>query len=171
MGVTLVGAFGDHRKGDKVRVRFGPSAGHRGIVTQIDGGTISVRLASGAVVDVQVNDLTNYSLASRRAWQTMPKRAGRPKMGNPRNKMLSLRLDADVWDLLGRASELGLTPNRQRAINEWLRQTLLQAVNQANRDRIDTAAVQNQPQPSAQATRSAPTDTAHVPTRREATDL
>ncbi len=54
----------------------------------------------------------------------MPKRAGRPSLPVPRKKMVSIRIDVDVWNRLGEAVELGLIPSREEAVNAWLHQHL-----------------------------------------------
>ncbi len=121
-------ALGDFSLGDKVRVRTGPYAGSRGLVAAIAGETASVRLPSGAVLELGATDLTNYSLAARRAWRAMPKRAGRPRLPAPRKKMISVRLDLDVWRLLAQAAEEGLINSREAAINDYLRRALADLV-------------------------------------------
>lgn len=113
------------RVGDKVRVRAGPNAGVRAIIRAAADGLLEVETAVGDVLLVSANDVTNYSLAARRAWQVMPKRAGRPPADSSRRKkMVSLRLDEDVWNRLGVAAEFGLIPSREQAVNSWLRDRL-----------------------------------------------
>jgi uncharacterized protein (DUF4415 family) len=63
----------------------------------------------------------------------MPKRAGRPRLDEPRKKPVSLRLDVDVWRLLIQAAEQGLIPNREQAINAWLREKLAELFAPADR--------------------------------------
>jgi hypothetical protein len=110
--------------GDKIRVRLGSYKGSRGVVqTQVDG-LLEIQLDEGEIIRIVPGEITNYSLAARRAWQVMPKRAGRPQLATPRKKMVSMRLDIDVWDRLGEAVELGLIPSREEAINTWLCQQL-----------------------------------------------
>jgi len=110
--------------GGKVRVRTGPHAGARGVIRAELDGLLEIQLDKNDIVTVPVQDVTNFSLAARRAWQVMPKRAGRPQLPLPRKKMVSMRLDVDVWDRLGDAVELGLVPGREQAVNTWLRQQL-----------------------------------------------
>ena len=85
-------------------------------------GALSVNLETGEIVPVLGEELTNFSLAARRAWEVMPKRAGRPTSAGPQKKMVSIRIDSQVWELLSRAVDLGLIPSREQAINTWLRQ-------------------------------------------------
>ena len=104
----------------------GPYTGTRGIIrTELDG-LLEIQLDSSETLCVFEPNrrLTNYSLAARRAWKVMPKRAGRPQLSTPRKKMVSMRIDIDVWDRLGDAVELGLIPSREEAINTWLSQKL-----------------------------------------------
>lgn len=111
----------DYRSGDKVRIRAGPRAGCRGRIHAVTSIEIEVELDDGTYSSVQPAEITNYSLAARRAWQVMPKRAGRPRLQeSKRKKMVSLRLDAAVWEQLGRAVELGWIPSREEAINSWV---------------------------------------------------
>jgi hypothetical protein len=110
--------------GDKIRVRSGPHTGARGIIQAEVDGMLEIQLEERSIISIPTRDVTNYSLAARRAWQVMPKRAGRPQLLTPRKKMVSMRLDMDVWNRLGEAVELGLIPNREEAINTWLRQQL-----------------------------------------------
>lgn len=81
-------------------------------------------LDEGSSIRVEQKEITNYSLAARRAWQKMPKRAGRPQSPSPRKKMVSMRMDVDVWDRLGEAVELGILVSREEAVNTWLREKL-----------------------------------------------
>jgi len=110
--------------GDKVRIRSGPHAKERGVVQAKVGEFIEIQLDSGPRIQAGPQEITNYSLAARRAWQVMPKHAGRHQLAVPRKKMVSLRLDIDVLDDLAEATELGLIPNKEQAVNTWLRQQL-----------------------------------------------
>ena len=85
---------------------------------------LEIQLDESNIVYVTLNDITNYSLAARRAWKAMPKRAGRPQLFSQRKKMVSIRLDVDVWDRLGEAVEQGLVPGKEQAVNTWLREQL-----------------------------------------------
>lgn len=108
--------------GDKIRLRFGPNAGERGLVEEVTESALLVHLISGDRVIAPREGITNYSLAARRAWDVMPKRAGRPSSAGPAKKMVSIRIDSQVWELLGQAVDLGLIPSREQAINVWLHQ-------------------------------------------------
>ncbi len=110
--------------GDKVRISSGSYVGARGVIRAESDGLLEIQLDDGDIVSVPAKEVTNYSLAARRAWQAMPKRAGRPQLATPRKKMVSMRLDVDIWDRLGNAVELGLVPSREEAVNGWIREHL-----------------------------------------------
>ena len=114
----------DFQPGDKVRIRSGPRTGARGIICSQVDGLLEIEIGINDTVRVNVEEITNYSRAARRAWKAMPKRAGRPQLAVPRKKMVSMRLDVDVWEQLGRAVELGLISSREQALNTWLREHL-----------------------------------------------
>ncbi len=63
--------------GDKVRIKGGGSAGGaRGELFALDGGKLVVLLeGSGLKVRVSAEQITNLSLAARKAWVTEPDRA------------------------------------------------------------------------------------------------
>src|SRR5947209_87251 len=105
----------DFQLGDKIRIHSGPHAGVKGIVRAEVDGQLEIQFEENDTISVPINNVTNYSLAARRAWQSMPKRAGRPQLPVPRKKMVSMRLDVDVWHRLGEAVDLGLVPNREEA--------------------------------------------------------
>jgi len=114
----------DIQTGDKIRIRSGPLIGARGVIQAKVNGGLEVLLDEGNSVHVEPEEITNYSLAARRAWKTMPKRAGRPQLSSPRKKMVSMRIDVEVWNRLGEAIDLGLIPNREEAVNTWLQERL-----------------------------------------------
>jgi hypothetical protein len=120
----------DFQLGDKIRIRSGPHARTRGTVrSQIDG-QLEIQVGDNDIISVPVNDVTNYSLAARRAWKSMPKRAGRPQLAVPRKKMVSMRIDINVWDRLGEAVDLGLIPSKEEAINTWIQEQLDMLLNE-----------------------------------------
>src|SRR5438552_18392949 len=94
------------RAGDKVRVRTGANASERGVVTEVRGDLAQVRLNADRSVWVPSETLINYSLAARRAWQTMPKKAGRPRKPGPAKVAVTMRLDQAVRRDLLLAAEL-----------------------------------------------------------------
>ena len=112
------------RIGDKVRLRSGIHAKERGVVQVTAGESLEIQLDEGTLIHARPEEITNYSLAARRAWQVMPKQAGRHQLAVPRKRMASLRLNIDVLDDLDKATELGLILNKEQAVNTWLRQQL-----------------------------------------------
>ncbi len=110
--------------GDKIRIRSGVHAGVRGVVQARAGEFLEIQLEEGSLLQAGPEAFTNFSLAARRAWKAMPKRAGRHQLAVPRKKMVSLRLDIDILEDLDKANKLGLIPNKDQAVNTWLRQQL-----------------------------------------------
>lgn len=113
------------RPGDKITVLHGSRQGVRGIVENADSKSVIVRFTDGTQT-IPLSAILNYSGAARKAWQTRPARAvGRPRDPDlPRKKMVSLRLDAELWQRLGIAVQAGLIRSRESAINEWLQEKL-----------------------------------------------
>ena len=83
--------------GDKVRIKTGSHAGERGILQVAADGALSVSLETGEIVPVLGEELTNFSLAARRAWEVMPKRAGRQPQPAHRRK----------WSVFGSTAKCG----------------------------------------------------------------
>ena len=67
--------------GDKVRLKTGSDRGKRGSIEASDGPKLIIRLdGTGRTVRALVSEVTNYSLAARKAWVTDPERpVGRRK--------------------------------------------------------------------------------------------
>jgi len=67
-------------------------------------------------------ELTNYSLAARRAWQSMPDR----KVGRPPGSKVSdrvsviFRIDRTLWNEFLTADEAGIIGDRTKIINKCL---------------------------------------------------
>ena len=117
------------RPGDKVRIRRPPHAGARGVVQAIDKGLLLLRLDdSGKTLQAAENEVTNFSLAARKAWRTLPTRAvGRPKGLKFCDRVsVTLRIDRDLWEEFQTKESLGLIDHRTATINRWLRQKLRQ---------------------------------------------
>ena len=105
--------------GDKVRIKSGSKTAKRGVLTAIQGQRVRVRLADGTQTMTTLLSITNYSAAARRAWQTMPKRAGRPV--NPNRKIqVSLRIDERAWRELGALAAAGRIRSREHLVNTLL---------------------------------------------------
>jgi hypothetical protein len=109
----------------------------------IVGGTdaaVDVELGGGDTVSLSPPDLMNFSLAARRAWVTMPKKAGRPKSSRPPKVMVSMRLDIEVRNRLSVAAEMGLITNREEAVNRWVGEGLDALFTEARADAAHAAA-------------------------------
>jgi hypothetical protein len=113
--------------GDKVRVKAGPHAGERGVVEAIEGDRFQVRLAAtGRVVRLAADAVTNFSLAARKAWVTEPDRAvGRRKGTRLCDRVsVTLRIDRELWARFRRLEGEGVIEDRTAAVNRWLREKL-----------------------------------------------
>src|SRR5262249_29221307 len=115
--------------GDKVRLKVGEHAGERGLVEAVDGEKLLIRLEeSASKVRVTPEQVTNYSLAARKAWVTGPDRAVGRKKGTKLYDRVSvtLRFDRDVWERFLSLEQEGLIDNRTGKINEWFREKMAQ---------------------------------------------
>jgi hypothetical protein len=113
--------------GDKVRLKVGDRAGERGLVEGIDGEKLLIRLEnSGAKVRVTPEQVTNYSLAARKAWVTGPDRAVGRRKGTKLTDRVSvtLRLDRDLWEQFQGLEEAGIIDDRTGLVNGWFREKL-----------------------------------------------
>jgi hypothetical protein len=113
--------------GDNVRMKAGAHAGERGVVDSINGGRFVVRLGqSGATVRVGPEQITNYSLAARKAWATSPDRAVGRRKGTKLTDRVSvtLRFDREVWEQFLGLEEERVIGNRTATINAWFREKL-----------------------------------------------
>ena len=119
-----------YAKGDKVRVKHGPFSGQRGIIesSHLDKWLISLTKQDRTIL-VSSEDLTNFSLAARRAWQKMPDR----KVGRPAGSKVSdrisviFRVDRTLWTEFLAAEQVGLVGDRTNVINDCLRSILASA--------------------------------------------
>ncbi len=113
--------------GDKVRLKAGSHAGARGLLDAFDGDKVVVRLeGSGRKVHVTPEQVTNFSLAARKAWATEPDRAVGRRKGTKLSDRVSvtLRLDRDLWELFLGLEEEGVIEDRTGLINGLLREKL-----------------------------------------------
>ena len=113
--------------GDKVRLKATSHAGSRGVVEEIRKGELHIRLEdTGQRILVPPEDVTNLSLAARRAWVSMPNRhVGRPKgMKFCDRVSVTLRIDRDLWEQFQLKEATGLIDDRTATINNWLREKL-----------------------------------------------
>src|SRR5262249_18889010 len=113
--------------GDKVRLKAKSHLGLRGIVEATKGDKLVIRLEdSGQKVFVAPEEVTNLSLAARKAWMSTPdRRVGRPKgMRFCDRVSVTLRIDRDLWEQFRSKEAIGLIDDRTATINSWLREKL-----------------------------------------------
>jgi hypothetical protein len=113
--------------GDKVRLKSGAHAGARGFLEAFDDEKVVVRLEDSALkVRVTPEQITNFSLAARKAWVTEPDRAVGRRKGTKLSDRVSvtLRLDRDLWELFLGLEEEGVIEDRTGLINALLRAKL-----------------------------------------------
>jgi hypothetical protein len=113
--------------GDKVRLKAGSHAGARGLLDAFDGDQVVVRLeGSERKVHVTPEQVTNFSLAARKAWVTEPDRAVGRRKGTKLSDRVSvtLRLDRDLWELFLGLEKDGVIEDRTGLINKWFREKL-----------------------------------------------
>jgi hypothetical protein len=117
----------DAEAGDKVRLKVGTHAGARGLLDAFDGEKLVVRLEeSGLKVRVAPEQITNFSLAARKAWVTEPGRAVGRRKGTKLSDRVSvtLRLDRDLWERFIGLEKDGVIEDRTGLINGLLREKL-----------------------------------------------
>jgi uncharacterized protein (DUF4415 family) len=113
--------------GDKVRLKSRAHFGARGAVETTREDKLIVRLEENdQKVVVMPEEVTNLSLAARRAWVSMPdRRVGRPKgMKFCDRVSVTLRIDRDLWEQFRAKESSGLIEDRTAIINKWLREKL-----------------------------------------------
>src|SRR5262245_32920351 len=101
--------------GDKVRVKAGNHAGERGTVDALDGEKLVIRLdESGLTARVLPEQVTNFSLAARKAWKTEPHRAVGRRKGTCLSDRVSvtLRLDRELWEHFQALEDAGTIEDR-----------------------------------------------------------
>jgi len=116
-----------HKVGDKVRLKGDELPGGRGVLEAVQRSTVVVRLeGSGHLVRIAPEQVTNYSLAARKAWLSMPKRrVGRPKGLRLCDRVsVTLRIDRDLWEQFRALEESGVIDDRTATVNSWLRERL-----------------------------------------------
>jgi len=113
----------DHRIGDKVAVK-NRGTPLRGVIVEVQAAMVRVQTSS-ATVDVELDDVTNYSAAARKAWSKHPhRRVGRPRGAVVDRVTVNLRVDRDLWTAFQTAEIDGLIAARTETINKWLREGL-----------------------------------------------
>ena len=117
----------ENKKGDKIRIKSGKFAGERGILIRPHTGKWIVSMHNRDLTAlVSSEEVTNFSLAARRAWRSMPDR----KVGRPTGSKVSdrisviFRIDRTLWNQFMIAEEAGIIADRTTVINECLRDVL-----------------------------------------------
>jgi uncharacterized protein (DUF4415 family) len=126
----------DAQIGDKVRLKGDANRGARGVIEKLESVNLFVRLdESGALVQVPRTNVTNYSLAARKAWERMPaRRVGRPKGSSKTDRVsVTLRIDRELWEQFKNAESSGMIDDRTATINAWLAERLTELEQQSPR--------------------------------------
>ena len=123
---VIVHIVGSHATADKVRIKHSAQKGERGVIEAVKGKKLIIRVADGTVITAHPKDLTNFSLAARKAWKSMPnRRVGRPRGTSLSNRMsVTVRIDRGLWDEFRRAEAAGFILDRTETLNQWIRQRL-----------------------------------------------
>ena len=127
----------DAEPGDKVRIKVGTHSNQRGIVEAIDGEKLLVQMEkTGLRIRLHADQVTNFSLAARKAWVTGPDRGvGRPKGTKLRDRVtVTFRIDRELWEQFMRLVETGRIEDRNSIVNSWFREKLAELAG----GRIDT---------------------------------
>ena len=113
--------------GDKIKLKNYHGAPMRGIVEEVHGDELLIRLhESGELVAVASELVTNFSLAARKAWKNMPHRqVGRPRGARHCDRVsVTLRIDRALWEQFKRDESEGRIRDRTATINFWFREML-----------------------------------------------
>jgi hypothetical protein len=113
--------------GDKVKLKNHNGPPVRGVLEGVHGDKLLVRLhASGELVVVESELVTNFSLAARKAWKNMPHRhVGRPKGARHCDRVsVTLRIDRELWEQFKREEAEGRIRDRTATINFWFHEML-----------------------------------------------
>ena len=109
--------------GDKIRVK---TSHERGVVERLQGKHLVIALGSGGHVEAGESEVTNYSLAARKAWESMPgRRVGRPKGTTKTDRTsVTLRIDRELWEKFRQAEAEERITDRTATINKWIAEKL-----------------------------------------------
>jgi hypothetical protein len=126
--------------GDKVKLKSHHGAPLRGIVEEVHGDELLIRLhESGELITLGPESVTNFSLAARKAWKNMPHRqVGRPKGARHCDRVsVTLRIDRVLWEQFKRDESEGRIRDRTATINLWFHEMLHKLAQ--TQDSIDAA--------------------------------
>ena len=109
--------------GDKVRIK---SSHVRGIVEAVKGKSLLISLDEGGTETAVGSEVTNFSLAARKAWESMPeRRVGRPKGTSKTDRVsVTLRIDRELWARFKKAEQEKLITDRTGMVNKWIAEKL-----------------------------------------------
>ncbi len=109
--------------GDKIRIK---ASQERGVVERVRGKSLTIALEAGGRARATESEVTNYSLAARKAWERMPdRRVGRPKGTKTTDRTsVTLRIDRKLWEQFRLAESQGKIAVRTTTINEWIAEKL-----------------------------------------------
>jgi len=128
----------DAEKGDKLRIKVAQHRGKRGVVESVHTDDFVVRLNdTDELVSLTAEDVTNYSLAARKAWQRMPnRRVGRPTGSTTTDRIsVTLRIDREVWVRVQDAEATGKLNDRVAFINKWIERGLTDLTTKHKKER------------------------------------
>ena len=113
--------------GDKVRIKAKGSTASRGVIMRIEGKKLVIQPEdSEELVVLTEAEVTNFSFAARKAWESSPDRAvGRKKKTTPSDRVsVTLRIDRELWEAFQEREAAGEIDDRTATINEWFREKL-----------------------------------------------
>ena len=116
--------------GDNVRLKTAPYARKRGVIADVHHH-ILVGEVNEDQIQADTHDVTNLSLAAKKAWQSMPDRSvGRPNGSRFCDRVsVTLRIDRELWNEFRRLEVEGLIEDRTATINTWLREKTRELTN------------------------------------------
>ena len=113
--------------GDSVKLKDTNHFGRRGKIRGVSRTHLLVELEdANEVVQLTHNEVTNFSLAARKAWKSMPhKRVGRPHGSRVCDRTsVTLRIDRDLWEEFRALESYMKIENRTAWVNSLLREKL-----------------------------------------------
>ena len=116
------------KAGDRVKLKDSAHRGMRGIVERLHRGQLLVRLEDhDGLIELTPRQVTNFSLAARKAWESMPdRRVGRPKGSRVCDRVsVTVRIDRDLWEEFRNMESDGRIEDRTGTINAVLREKVI----------------------------------------------